>query len=150
MSGTIREHRSIGKEISTISRYLALIIDREMAHLGLSAATIPVLTFLYDNEGLHQDILAQALHFDKSSATRAVARLVRQGYVTKTVDPANRRRNIIRTTVKAQAIREEILGQLRQLTADLFADFSTEERQQYFALTERIHLRTIQKLRETP
>lgn len=142
------EHRSIGKQISTISRCLSMILDIKTAHLGLSAATIPILTFLYANDGVHQDILAEALQFNKSSAARAVARLAKEGYITKTADPSNRRRNIILTTQKAHDVRQEILRILKGLTEDLFTDFSEEEIDRYFDLTRKIHARTAHMLKE--
>lgn len=142
------EHRSIGKKISTISRDLAMIVDKKTAHLGLGSATIPILTFLYDNEGVHQDVLADALQFNKSSAARAVAHLVQEGYVHKSVDSSNRRRNIIRTTQKAHANKEEIYRILKSLTDDMFINFSNEEIEQYFYLTQKIHARVAGILKE--
>jgi len=144
----MQQHRSIGKQISTISRCLATIVDIKMAHLGLSAATIPVIGYLYDNEGVHQDVLAEALQFDKSSATRSLVRLVKEGYVTKTVDSANKRRNIIRCTEKARAVKQEIFHILKSITDDVFLNFSEEEIEQYFYFTQKIHTNAMNMLRE--
>lgn len=141
------EHRSIGKQISTISRGLSMVLDKKTAHLGLGAATIPVLTFLYNNDGVHQDILAEALQLNKSSAARAVSRLVKEGYITQTADPSNRRRNTILTTQKAHDTKQEILRILKRLTQELFTDFSEEEIELYFDLTQKIHARTDHMLR---
>ena len=142
------EHRSIGKQISTISRCLSMVVDIKTAHLGLGAATIPIITFLYDNDGVHQDILAKALQFNKSSAARAVARLVKEGYIAKTADPSNRRRNIIRITQKTHDAWPEILRILKSVTEDLFTDFSEKEIELYFDLTQKIHARMSHMLRE--
>ena len=142
------EHRSIGKQISTISRCMSMVLDMRTAHLGLSAATIPILTFLYNNDGVHQDILAERLQFNKSSAARAVARLAKAGYITKTVLPSNRRRNIIRITQKTYDAWPEILRILKGVTDDLFTDFSEEEIELYFDLTQKIHSRMGHMLRE--
>jgi len=143
------QHRSIGKEIGTIARYLGQILDSRIASLGLGAATIPIITFLYENEGASQDVLAESLQFNKSSAARAVARLEKEGYLTRTVDPANRRRNILRTTEKARVIKDEIFQILKGLTDDVFADFSKADIEQYFQLTQMISARVVQMQRET-
>ena len=123
-------------------------MDRKAAHLGLGAATIPILTFLYDNEGVHQDILAEALQYDKSSAARAVARLERQGYITKTPDPSNRRRNIICTTPRARETREEILKILKRITEQLFIGFNEDEIAVYFELTQNLSHNAAAMLKE--
>ncbi len=143
----MQEHRSIGKQITTISRFLSTIMDIKMAHLGLSAATVPVLCFIYDNEGVYQDAVAEALQFDKSSATRSLANLIKEGYISKTVDPSNRRRNIIRTTEKARAAKQEIFRLLKRNTDELFVNFSEDEIEQYFYLTEKIHTEAMKILK---
>ncbi len=140
--------RSIGKQITTLSRCLSKILDARIAHLGLTASTIPVLGFLYENEGAHQDALAEALQFDKSSAARAVARLERNGYVTKTVDPSNRRRNTLRATEKARSAKQEILRILKGLTDDIFSGFSEEEIECYYSLTAKMHSRVKHLLKD--
>lgn len=143
------QHRSIGKEISTIARHMGLILDSRIAHLGLGAATIPAITFLYENEGASQDALAESLQFNKSSAARAVLRLEKEGYLTRTVDPANRRRNILLTTEKARSVKDEIYLILKGLTNDVFTDFSEADIEQYYHLTQKISTRVVQMQRET-
>lgn len=101
------EHRSIGKSISYISRSLGRYINLKTKHLNLGNSTISFLTYLYENDGVHQDQLAKDLQFNKSSAARAVASLAKHGYLIKTIDPQNRRRNTIKITEKALVIKEE-------------------------------------------
>ncbi len=143
----MQEHRSIGKQITTISRCLSTIVDIKLGYLGLNAATVPVIGFIYDNEGVSQDVVAEALQFDKSSATRSLARLEKEGYVSKTTDHSNRRRNIIRSTEKARAAKQEIFRQLKNITDELFVNFSEDEIEQYFYLTKKIHTDAMKMLR---
>ncbi|WP_432735118.1 MarR family winged helix-turn-helix transcriptional regulator [Maridesulfovibrio sp. FT414] len=142
------QHRSIGKKIGTIARYLDMVLDSRIAHLGLGAATIPIITFLYENEGANQDALADALQFNKSSAARAVTRLEKDGFLTRTVDPANRRSNILCTTEKARSVKDEVYQILKGLTDDVFADFSDEDIDLYFNLTTIISTRVVQMQQE--
>lgn len=142
------EHRSIGKNISYISRSLGRYIDMKTKHLNVSNFTIPFLTYLYEHNGIHQDMLAKDLQFDKSSAARAVASLERHGYLTKTIDPENRRRNIIKITEKALGIKEEVYQILKQTTEKLFAGFSESQIDAYFVYTEQINLTAKAMLKE--
>lgn len=144
----MQKHRSIGKQISTLAKSLSAIVDKKLASLGLNAATLPVIDFLYENDGVHQDVLAEALQFDKSSATRSVERLLEEGYVTKTVDPSNRRRNIIQCTEKALAAKKDLIRTLKSVTDELFLHFSEEEIEQYFSLTRKIDTRAKSILKE--
>lgn len=54
-----------------------------LIYSSFSNFTIPFLTYLYEHDGIHQDILARDLQFDKSSAARAVASLEKHGYLQK-------------------------------------------------------------------
>jgi len=142
------EHRSIGKNISYISRSLGKYIDLKTRHLNLGNATIPFLTYLYEHDGVHQDLLAQDLQFDKSSAARAVASLEKHGYLTKTTDPENRRRNIIKITKKGLGIKHEVHKILKQTTKKLFQGFSKRQIGDYFEYTEQINITTKAMLKE--
>jgi DNA-binding MarR family transcriptional regulator len=132
------EHRSIGKSISYLARSLGRYIDTETAHLKLSNAAVPFITYLYEHDGVHQDELAEQLHYDKSSAARAVSSLEKHGYVTRTTDQSNKRRNVIRTTPEAHKIKPELYKLLQETTVKLFEGFSAEETNQYFRLTKLI------------
>ena len=134
------QNRSIGKSISFISRSLGRYIDSKTKHLGLSHFTVPFLTYLYEHDGVHQDELAENLQFDKSSAARAVSALEKSGYVTKTPDLNNRRRNTIKITKKALAIKPELFQILELTTKKLFEGFSADQVELYFESTDHINL----------
>ena len=134
------ENRSIGKSISYISRSLGRYIDSEAKHLNLGHFTLPFLTYLYEHNGVHQDLLAKDLQYDKSSAARAVASLEKNGYIRKTIDQNNRRRNTIEITDKAMDIREELYQILMLTNQKLFTGFSESQIEVYFEYTERLNM----------
>lgn len=131
-------NRSIGKQISEISRNLSRYTDIKTGELGLTSATVPFIAYLLDRDGVHQEEMAEKLHFDKSSATRAVTALEKLGYVKRVTDKNNKRRNLIYITKKAESIRTELFSALSSLTADLFEGFSEEERESFFAGAKKI------------
>lgn len=131
--------RSIGKLITYIARHLNRYVDRETAHLRLSSATVPFLTYLYEHNGVHQDEMAENLQFDKSSAARAVKVLEQRGYVTKVIDSNNKRRNVVTLTNRGFSIQDELAEILEQTTNRLFADFRASEIDRYFKTTQKIN-----------
>jgi DNA-binding MarR family transcriptional regulator len=132
-------HRSIGKNISSIARALSRYIDQETAHLRLSNATVPFLTYLYEHEGVHQDEMARTLQFDKSSAARAIKTLEKLGYVARETDRSNKRRNVVTVTAPGRSIQEELYEILRRSTKRIFTGFSENEIDIYFRCTDRIN-----------
>jgi len=131
--------RSIGKLVTYIARHLNRYVDLETAHLNLSSATVPFLTYLCEHNGVHQDEMAENLQFDKSSAARAVKALEQRGYVTKVIDPNNKRRNVVTLTKLGLSIQDELSEILKQTTNRLFADFRASEIDRYFKNTEKIN-----------
>jgi DNA-binding MarR family transcriptional regulator len=129
---------SIGKEISEISRTMNRFVDKEVAHLKLSNATVPFIAQLFSQDGVHQEELAEKLHFDKSSAARALTALEKAGYVVRVQDSKNKRRNIIYVTENGRAVRDELMQILASLTKRLFEGFSDEEMDEYYTMTERL------------
>jgi len=129
---------SIGKEISEISRTMSRFVDKEVAHLKLSNATVPFIAQLLSQDGVHQEELAEKLHFDKSSAARALTSLEKAGYVVRVQDSQNKRRNIIYVTESGRAVRDELIQILASLTKRLFEGFSDEEISEYYAKTEKL------------
>ena len=142
------QNRSIGKELTFIARNLNRYLDIKTAHLHLSSATIPFLTYLYVNDGIHQDEMAENLHFDKSSVARAIKVLQQKGYVNKAVDPRMKRRNIITVTALGLSIKNELLRILESITERALKGFSADEIESYFKLTEMIDQNTQQMLRD--
>ena len=131
--------RSIGKQITYIARALNRYVDQQTAHLNLSSATVPFLTYLYGHNGVHQDEMAANLQFDKSSVTRAVKALQKRGYVDKSVDPGNKRRNLVTVTDLGLSIKDELLEILKQTTRLAFAGFGQREMELYFQYTDKLN-----------
>lgn len=114
-------------------------MDVKVRHLGLTSATVPFIAYLLKKEGVHQDEMAESLHFDKSSAARAISVLESKGYAVRVTDENNKRRNLVYPTEKGRDIEEELMLILRSLTRDLFGGFTDEEKQIYFDYTEKIN-----------
>ena len=131
--------QSIGREITYIARSINRYMDAKTRHLNLSNATVPFLAHLCMRDGMYQDEMAAALHFDKSSVTRAITALEKRGYVNRLVDPRIKRRNLIKITGLGLSLKDELLQILSQTTESLFAGFSPEEREAYFQSTEKIN-----------
>src|SRR5579883_2969174 len=65
---------------------------------------------------------------DKVRVSRAVARLLAGGHITRRTDAADRRRAILDLTVGGRAVYNQIVPLVLALEADLLADVSSEER----------------------
>jgi DNA-binding MarR family transcriptional regulator len=71
--------------------------------------------------------IADALELSRPATSELVDRMVESGFVTRGVNPADRRQVLISLTPPAARIVDEIVGQRRALLLDALADLSDEE-----------------------
>ena len=84
--------------IRRIIRVLRLASQQTQAAAGISAAQLFVLQQLGNGEGLSLNDLAERTLTDRSSVAAVVDRLHARRLVSRTTDPADRRRAIVRVT----------------------------------------------------
>ena len=67
---------------------------------------------IYDNQGLSQDDLVKMFGQSKASIAKSLKKLEDQGYITREVNPENRRKYMLKTTSKAN----ELVPKIRQIS----------------------------------
>jgi DNA-binding MarR family transcriptional regulator len=76
--------------------------------LDLSLRQLKVLLMVADREAVHIGAVGRQLAISRAQASELVDQLVRRGLVTRSDDPADRRRAMVRFTARGSAL----LGQL--------------------------------------
>lgn len=69
---------------------------------------------IYDNQGLSQDDLVKMFAQSKASIAKSVKKLEDEGYITREVNPENRRKYMLKTTSKAN----ELVPKIRKISKD--------------------------------
>ena len=85
--------------------------------------------------------VAEKTQMDKVRVSRAVARLVSAGRVSRRVDPADRRRTVLALTAAGRAIHREIVPHARGVEARLLAGLAPAERAQLDRLVAKLEAR---------
>jgi DNA-binding MarR family transcriptional regulator len=67
---------------------------------------------VYDNQGISQDDLVKMFGQSKASIAKSLKKLEDQGYITRQVNPENRRKYMLKTTSKAN----ELVPKIRQIS----------------------------------
>lgn len=88
--------------LASVSRQIEREVDAGLAPLRLSHASLPVLALLVPGPSSQRE-LAHALHLTEQAVSRMVARLESRGLVAREVDPAHRRRRLVRLTDAGRA-----------------------------------------------
>ena len=126
------------RQISVTYRCAMLYREKELADTGLSGCQTPYLVALYRMPGISQEELARYLNVNKSSVTRQLANLEKQGYIRREPSAEDRRSLLVYPTDKAMALRERLFQVLSSWSDYLTEDFSPEEREQLLHMMRRV------------
>lgn len=107
------EHRPanwpLGRLLGAASRSVERAWYEALEARGLTHAGLIVLHFVEQGIDSQAD-LARAAQVEAQTMSRTVDRLVREGLVTRTPDPADRRRHIVAVTDRGHAAFEAVRG----------------------------------------
>ena len=82
---------SVGRWISILYRYRQNYLSRKLEPFNIGSGQYFFLLVLSKNNGISQEGLSDYLKIDKATTAKAVKKLEKEGYVTRTVDTADKR-----------------------------------------------------------
>ncbi|MBU1912995.1 MAG: MarR family transcriptional regulator [Candidatus Omnitrophica bacterium] len=122
------------------------IMIREFAkyqvnELSKGKITLPqflILGFLEKSGEAKMSSLADFMAVTTAATTGTVDRLVRYGYVTRELEPKDRRVIKIKITLKGRELIKKINSQRRQMIIDIFGKISESDRSDYLRVLTKI------------
>jgi DNA-binding MarR family transcriptional regulator len=121
-------------EVTSLVRAIAAFgaandaVDAAVAKvLGVNRTDLAILGVIQSAGRATASSVSHAVGLSASATTTALDRLAAAGYVTRAVDPADRRRVELRTTELANRRTRELYGPLEQDGAKLLAGLSPEQ-----------------------
>lgn len=93
----------------------------------MAGAHPPFMMTIYLNEGLSQNQLAEALHFNKGAVAKTVAQLEKDGYVQRVADEQDRRIHHLYLTDRGKSAVKVLIDMEKEWSAQLATGFSDEE-----------------------
>ncbi len=94
----------------------------------LSAPEWRTMAVLGQNGPMTANLVIQQTTMDKVRVSRAVARLLKAGYITRDSDPADRRRAVLALTPAGLDIYRQIVPLVQEVEAEVMSDLTREER----------------------
>jgi len=85
--------------------------------------------------------LVEQTAMDKVAISRAVSSLLKNDYITRSEDPADRRRQVLNLSELGREVYARIVPLAQQYENDLIASLSTEEREQLDGIIEKLLVR---------
>jgi MarR family transcriptional regulator, lower aerobic nicotinate degradation pathway regulator len=124
--------------ITQLATHARRLVSDGHAEVGASAYHYRILAALQEFGGSSQADLARRGNVDRSDVVAAINELAERGFVERTPDPDDRRRNLVRLTrAGAQQLRRMDRA-LDKVQDDLLEPLSIEERQALTRLLTRL------------
>lgn len=130
---------SFGRLISSINQNLSIYIDSKLKDYEIGTGQISALIALHNEDGINQEALTLKLGVDKATTARAVAKLVKEGYVTRKRDETDNRAYKLHLTKKGQKIIPLLTIVLQELTEILSTGLTEPEKAAVIHLLELMY-----------
>lgn len=132
--------------ISMIHRTHMMFINDKIKQMDITAGQIPFLMVLSREEGITQDELAAHFHIDKGTVARALRKLEDKKYLSREIDPENRRRHLIYLTKKGKDTVPKIIGVDKEWEHSMRSKISDDEYNYIFNSLKKMALNCLEKV----
>jgi DNA-binding MarR family transcriptional regulator len=119
---------SFGRLISIIHRNISIYIDSEFKEQRIGTGQVSFLRVLQYEDGINQETLTANFGVNKATTARAIAKLVKEGYVTRKRDKADNRAYKIYLTKKGKKIGLKLNAVVQQLAETLSTGLTEAEK----------------------
>ena len=118
---------TLGHLLAKVSRFVGGRMRMKLDGIGLRHAQGMILFHLWRQDGIAQNVLAQALHITPPTATNTLQRMERDGWIERRRDATDQRVVRVYLTAKASALREEVRASFRDLDQELTSMLTEKE-----------------------
>jgi DNA-binding MarR family transcriptional regulator len=133
MSAPLPPESSLGYLVNHLARLLAQALRERIEPHGVVPGQFAQLLALYESDGLTQAELCTRVQIEQPTMANTLARMERDGLITRTPDPADQRRSLVRLTEHARRLEPDVVAAARTvntlatqgLTDDQISTFHT-------------------------
>ncbi|MCB1411087.1 MAG: MarR family transcriptional regulator [Rhodobacteraceae bacterium] len=129
---------SAGFLANHMARLFAAGLQRRVAPLGLAPAQFMVLLELWQDDGLTQRDLVERLDVEQATMANTLARMDRDGLITRRPSETDRRARVVEITPKARAMREAAIAAAKAQNEAALAGLTGAERDELLRLMRKV------------
>jgi MarR family transcriptional regulator for hemolysin len=124
--------------VRRLSRRLRYRLDARLSPYRLTAVQWGVLAYLTHEDGQSQAWLQQRLAIEGATLTPIVQRLEREGWIRRTCDPVDRRRQLVWLTERSRELLPKLAEEVERYRQESLRGFSDAEADILSALLARM------------
>lgn len=129
-----KKQESAGYLVNHMARLFARELAKRIAPLGLSPGQFPILLELWERDGVTQKNLVDRLDVEQATMANTLARMERDGLITRKSDPNDSRSRLIRLTARAKALEMPAKQAANAVNQMALGGFDKEESAKFLSL----------------
>lgn len=129
---------SAGYLVNLMARLFARQLEARLRRQGLALGAFPALLHLWDEDGLTQRDLVARLGIEQPTMAATLARMERDGLVTRKTDKADARVQRVRLTAKARALQGPAEAEAAAVNAAALRGLTAAEGAAFLAAIHRV------------
>lgn len=130
--------KSLGYLSYRLARLFSRALDSRLATYGVPVGQFRVLLILWEVEQITQTEIANYLDIEQPTAAATISRMQRDGLITTSPDPADRRRLLIQLTERGHALRGPLTTEAQRVNELAINGMTNAEAEQAIALLTRL------------
>jgi DNA-binding MarR family transcriptional regulator len=108
---------SLGYQVNHLARLLAYRLRERIERIGVVPGQFAQLLALYQTDGLTQAELCERVQIEQPTMANTLARMERDGLITREPDPHDRRRSRVLLTERAREFESSLVAAAREVNA---------------------------------
>ncbi len=128
---------SPGYLVNHLARIFAAALQARIKPMGLSTGVFPVMLHLWQKDGLTQRDLVNRVDVEQATMANTLARMERDGLITRRPDPEDGRVRRIWLTERGRGLHIEATEAARQENESVLAGLPANERDQLIVLLRK-------------
>ena len=129
---------SAGYLMNHIARQFAILLGEDLKPLGIAPAQFPILLELWQKDGLSQQELVERADLKQATIANTLARMERDGLITREPNPDDARSRLIMLTEQARALQQQSTEIAKAINQTALSDLSADEQKLFLEMAAKI------------
>ena len=131
--------QSAGYLMNHIARQFAILLSEGLKPLGIAPAQFPILIELWNKDGLSQQELVERADLKQATIANTLARMERDGLITREPNPEDARSRLIMLTEHARALQSSSTEIAKAINQESLADLSADEQKLFWKWHRKLY-----------
>ena len=121
-----------------IARQFAILLGEGLKPLSIAPAQFPILLELWQKDGLSQQELVERADLKQATIANTLARMERDGLITREPNPDDARSRLIMLTEQARALQQQSTEIAQAINQTALSDLSADEQKLFLEMAAKI------------